>query len=174
MFIDSIELYNFRAYKGVNKVSFEKNGKNVFLVAGNNGFGKTTFLTSLVWCLYGKLMIDVDEKFRRDINDAQGYKNFAKANLNQESALLISEADFTNEDKKHIAKNGYGGTYGKYEEDSKYHVEIHMTDVFIPAIPCSEITIKRTYDYLLETENIEVLIDGHVNELAKEVHHLLR
>lgn len=169
MFIDSIELYNFRAYKGVNKVSFGKNGKNVFLVAGNNGFGKTTFLTSLVWCLYGKLMIDVDEKFRRDINDAQGYKNFAKANLNQESALLISEADFTNEDKKHIAKNGYGGTYGKYEEDSKYHVEIHMTDVFIPAIPCSEITIKRTYDYLLETENIEVLIDGHVNELAKEV-----
>lgn len=169
MFIDSIELYNFRAYKGVNKVSFEKNGKNVFLVAGNNGFGKTTFLTSLVWCLYGKLMIDVDEKFRRDINDAQGYKNFAKANLNQESALLISEADFTNEDKKHIAKNGYGGTYGKYEEDSRYHVEIHMTDVFIPAIPCSEITIKRTYDYLLETENIEVLIDGHVNELAKEV-----
>lgn len=169
MFIDSIELYNFRAYKGVNNVSFEKNGKNVFLVAGNNGFGKTTFLTSLVWCLYGKLMIDVDEKFRRDINDAQGYKNFAKANLNQESALLISEADFTNEDKKHIAKNGYGGTYGKYEEDSKYHVEIHMTDVFIPAIPCSEITIKRTYDYLLETENIEVLIDGHVNELAKEV-----
>lgn len=169
MFIDSIELYNFRAYKGVNKVSFEKNGKNVFLVAGNNGFGKTTFLTSLVWCLYGKLMIDVDEKFRRDINDAQGYKNFAKANLNQESALLISEADFTNEDKKHIAKNGYGGTYGKYEEDSKYHVEIHMTDVFIPAIPCSEITIRRTYDNLLEVENVEVLIDGRVNELAKEV-----
>lgn len=169
MFIDSIELYNFRAYKGVNKVSFEKNGKNVFLVAGNNGFGKTTFLTSLVWCLYGKLMIDVDEKFRRDINDAQGYKNFAKANLNQESALLISESGLTNEDKKSIAKNGYRGTYGKYDTDSKYYVEIHITDVFIPAIPCSEITIRRTYDYLLEVENVEVLIDGRVNELAKEV-----
>lgn len=169
MFIDSIELYNFRAYKGVNKVSFEKNGKNVFLVAGNNGFGKTTFLTSLVWCLYGKLMIDVDEKFRRDINDAQGYKNFAKANLNQESALLISDAGFTNEDKKSIAKNGYRGTFGKYDTDSKYYVEIHITDVFIPAIPCSEITIRRTYDYLLEVENVEVLIDGRVNELAKEV-----
>lgn len=169
MFIDSIELYNFRAYKGVNKVSFEKNGKNVFLVAGNNGFGKTTFLTSLVWCLYGKLMIDVDEKFRRDINDAQGYKNFAKANLNQESALFISESGLTNEDKKSIAKNGYRGAYGKYDSDSKYYVEIHITDVFIPAIPCSEITIRRTYDYYLEAENIEVLIDGRVNELAKEV-----
>lgn len=169
MFIDSIELYNFRAYKGVNKVSFEKNGKNVFLVAGNNGFGKTTFLTSLVWCLYGKLMIDVDEKFRRDINDAQGYKNFAKANLNQESALLISEADLTNEDKKSIAKNGYRGAYGKFDADSKYYVEIHITDVFIPSIPCSEITIRRTYDYLLEMENVKVLIDGRINELAKEV-----
>lgn len=169
MFIDSIELYNFRAYKGVNKVSFEKNGKNVFLVAGNNGFGKTTFLTSLVWCLYGKLMIDADEKFRRDINDAQGYKNFAKANLNQESALLISEADLTNEDKKSIAKNGYRGAYGKFDADSKYYVEIHITDVFIPSIPCSEITIRRTYDYLLEMENVKVLIDGRINELAKEV-----
>ena len=84
MFIDSIILNNFRAYKGVNQISFQKNGKNVFVIAGNNGFGKTTFLTSLVWCLYGKLMVDVDDKFRKDINDVQGYKNFAKSNLNKE------------------------------------------------------------------------------------------
>ena len=75
MFIESIILHNNRAYKGHNKVSFKPATKNIFLIAGNNGFGKTTFLTSLVWCLYGKLMVDVDEKFRRDINDAQGYKN---------------------------------------------------------------------------------------------------
>ena len=72
MFIDSITLNNYRAYKGVNKTSFNPNNKNIFLIAGNNGFGKTTFLTSLVWCLYGKLMVDVDEKFRREISDAQG------------------------------------------------------------------------------------------------------
>lgn len=42
MFIDSIILNNFRAYKGVNQTSFQKNGKNVFVIAGNNGFGKTT------------------------------------------------------------------------------------------------------------------------------------
>ena len=72
MFIDSIILNNFRAYKGRNETTFIKNGKNVFLIAGNNGFGKTTYLSALVWCLYGKLMVDVDEKFRREINDAQG------------------------------------------------------------------------------------------------------
>ena len=62
MFIESIILHNYRAYKGHNKISFKLDAKNIFLVAGNNGFGKTTFLTSLVWCLYGKLMVDVDEK----------------------------------------------------------------------------------------------------------------
>ena len=69
MFIESIILHNYRAYRGHNKTSFKPDTKNIFLVAGNNGFGKTTFLTSLVWCLYGKLMADVDEKFRRDIKD---------------------------------------------------------------------------------------------------------
>lgn len=29
MFIDSIILNNFRAYKGVNQTSFQKNGKNL-------------------------------------------------------------------------------------------------------------------------------------------------
>lgn len=83
MFIDSIILHNYRAYKGHNETLFKPDKKNIFLIAGNNGFGKTTFLTSLVWCLYGKLMVDVDEKFRRDINDAQGYKNYARQSLHK-------------------------------------------------------------------------------------------
>lgn len=47
MFIESIILHNYRAYRGHNKTSFKPDIKNIFLVAGNNGFGKTTFLTSL-------------------------------------------------------------------------------------------------------------------------------
>lgn len=169
MFIDSITLNNFRAYKGQNTTTFSKNGKNVFVIAGNNGFGKTTYLTSLVWCLYGKLMGDVDEKFRRDINDAQGYKGFAKSSLNKECAAIISSMELTLEDKKAIAKNGYYGTYEAIKDISQYYVEMHITDIFIPSIPCSQVSIRRTYDYLLESESVEVLIDGHVNELAKEV-----
>lgn len=169
MFIDSIILNNFRAYKGVNQTSFQKNGKNVFVIAGNNGFGKTTFLTSLVWCLYGKLMVDVDDKFRKDINDAQGYKNFAKSNLNKECAQSIDGLELDIEDKRIISKKGYLEQFEKIKLDSQYSVELHIRDVFIPAVPCSEILIRRTFDYLLESETIEVLIDGQVNELAKEV-----
>ena len=45
---------NFRSYKGINKAEFSTNSKqNINLIAGKNGFGKTTFLTSLIWCFMG-------------------------------------------------------------------------------------------------------------------------
>ena len=169
MFIDSVILKNFRAYKGRNETSFRKNGKNVFLIAGNNGFGKTTYLSALVWCLYGKLMVDVDEKFRREINDAQGYKSFAKAGLNNICAATVDSLALSADDKKILAKKGYENGFAGLEENSQYFVEIHLTDVFIPSIPCSDVTIRRTFDYVLDTEYIDVLIDGQVNELAKDV-----
>ena len=169
MFIESIILHNYRAYKGHNKTSFKPDDKNIFLVAGHNGFGKTTFLTSLVWCLYGKLMADVDEKFRREINDAQGYKNYARQSLHKELANAVCTYDVSPEERKQIIKQGYSSENEYIKEDAQYYVELSLTDVFIPSIPCRTITIRRTYDYFLGVESVDVLIDGQVNELAREV-----
>ena len=146
MFIESIILHNYRAYKGHNTTSFKPDTKNIFLVAGNNGFGKTTFLTSLVWCLYGKLMADVDEKFRRDINDAQGYKNYARQSLHKELANAVNTYEVSPEERKQIVKHGYSSESEYIKEDAQYYVEICLTDVFIPSIPCRTIAIRRTYD----------------------------
>jgi len=61
MLIDKIILKNFRVYKNTHEISLAtKSLSNVTVVSGNNGYGKTSFLTSLVWCLYGKLMGDVE------------------------------------------------------------------------------------------------------------------
>ena len=169
MFIESIILHNYRAYKGHNKTSFKPDAKNIFLGAGHNGFGKTTFLTSLVWCLYGKLMADVDEKFRREINDAQGYKNYARQSLHKELANAVGTYDVSPEERKQIIKQGYSSENEYIKEDAQYYVELSLTDVFIPSIPCRTITIRRTYDYFLGVESVDVLIDGQVNELAREV-----
>ena len=169
MFIESIILHNYRAYKGHNKTSFKPDAKNIFLVAGHNGFGKTTFLTSLVWCLYGKLMADVDEKFRREINDAQGYKNYARQSLHKELANAVSTYEVSPEERRQIVKHGYSSENEYIKEDAQYYVELSLTDVFIPSIPCRTITIRRTYDYFLGVEFVDVLIDGQVNELAREV-----
>ena len=53
MIIKEIEFNNFRIYKGKNRICLTPDdGKNIIVVSGNNGFGKTTFLMALVWCLY--------------------------------------------------------------------------------------------------------------------------
>ena len=57
MRIERVKLYNFRIYKGEVEIAFnKKDDKIIYLIAGINGFGKTTFLTSLIWAFYGNLM----------------------------------------------------------------------------------------------------------------------
>ncbi|NDP21176.1 MAG: AAA family ATPase [Paludibacter sp.] len=53
MKINKIKFQNFRIYKGENEILFSPNpSKNISIIAGKNGFGKTTFLTSLIWLFY--------------------------------------------------------------------------------------------------------------------------
>ena len=39
----------------------------------------------------------------------------------------------------------------------------------IPSIPCKKLVIKRSYDYKSNKEELKIFIDGHENELTKEV-----
>lgn len=82
MTIREIELDNFRIYKGKNRIElFPDGNKNLIIVSGNNGFGKTTFLMSLVWCLYGKNMGKVDELYRKEIDEKGGYSKSTSATV---------------------------------------------------------------------------------------------
>ena len=143
MFISNITLEDFKIYYGHQKVVFPRDPKkNVFIISGNNGFGKTTLLNSLVWCLYGKLMIDVDDKYRSEIYDAGGYKKFAAGNLNK---------------------------YAQAKGHSSYSVSLAITDISIPSLSCDELIIKRTFDLRRQEDKIEILLDGKENELTREV-----
>lgn len=144
MTIKEIELYNFRIYKGVNRIDLSTdNSKNIFIVSGRNGFGKTTFLMSMVWCLYGRQMQDVDDIYYKEIDDQGGYSKYISYSLNR---------------------------MAKAEEDYNFHVSITFTNVNIPEVPCKEIVVKRSYNAKTSTaEEVEVLIDGHQSELAKDV-----
>lgn len=143
MYIKKITLENFRIYNGQNELVFPQNSnKNVFIISGNNGFGKTTLLTSLVWCLYGKLMVDVDDKFRREIYESGGYKKFAASNLNR---------------------------LAKANNQKKYRVTVVLGDVFIPSLPCNEVTISRSFTQNASEDEVVISIDGLENELTKRV-----
>lgn len=143
MFINQIRLENFKIYYDINELKFTQDSeKNISIISGNNGYGKTTLLMSLVWCLYGKLLIDVDDDYKREVYNLGGYKKFASSNLNRLAR-----------------KNGI----------TIYSVKIVVSGIHIPSIPADEVSIKRTFDTNSSLESVEILIDGNTNELTKEV-----
>ena len=59
MIFESIELYNFRQFKGKTHIVFADDiEKNVTVILGNNTFGKTTLLQAFNWCLYDEAIFD--------------------------------------------------------------------------------------------------------------------
>lgn len=168
MKIHRITLNNYRLYGGENSITFnEQDGQNIFLISGENGFGKTTFLHSLLWCLYGRLMSDVDESVRKEIVNKGGYSIFLKNNLNINAKQSLSHIDSSIATK--IKRSGYSVDQQKIQEYSTYSVAIEFSDIFIPSIKCRSLIIKRSYDLLRDLEDVEILIDGQQNELTREI-----
>lgn len=174
MKIKSIELNNYRLYKGVNKISFQNEStKNIYLISGENGFGKTTFLHSLVWCLYGRLMTDIDNTFRKEMvssSSSVGYNAFLNGNLNNSSKQKVF-SELSDIQIASIRKKGYSVDNEYIKEFSTYSVSIEFSNVIIPSIPCHLLKIIRSYDFIRETEEIEVLIDNVPNEISAEIGH---
>ena len=55
MKIHSIEIIDYRSYKGSQKIQFSIDSKkNVTIILGVNGAGKTNILNAINWCLYGE------------------------------------------------------------------------------------------------------------------------
>lgn len=167
MIIKSISLNNYRLYKGKNQISFSYDeAKNIFLISGENGFGKTTFLHSLIWCLYGKLISEVEAEVRKDISN-NGYNTFLKSNLNNE--IISAFNNLSDEIKSQVKKRGYTPENEYLKEITQYSVSIDFGDVVIPSLPCTSMQVIRSYDMLFDKESIEILIDGVKNELTNEI-----
>lgn len=143
MIIKSIELNNFRIYRGVNKIDLTPKGeRNIIIVSGNNGYGKTTFLMSLVWCLYGKNMEKVDELYKKEIDEKGSYNKYIGNSLNSAAAQ---------------------------DGETRFSVAVSFTDVEIPNTTCTEITLIRSYDRATSTsDELKILIDGKESDLFND------
>jgi len=143
MIIKEIELYNFRIYKGIERINLKpKDNKNIIIISGKNGFGKTTFLMSIVWCLYGRQTEKVDDLYQKEISDKGGYTKYIANSLNRAA---------------------------KAAGETKFSVSINLEGLNIPEVTCNEVKITRSYDIFDLKDEIEILIDGHPNELISEL-----
>ncbi|WP_298418084.1 DNA sulfur modification protein DndD [uncultured Kordia sp.] len=145
MIIKSIELNNFRIYKGNNLIDLSvTDDENIIIVSGKNGFGKTTFLMSLVWCLYGRQMSDVDDIYKNEIQNNGNYRQYIKSSLNKQA---------------------------EFEGKTKFSVSVTFSGITtIPDVTCNELKITRTYfTEGNKEEDLDILIDGYESELVKNI-----
>lgn len=167
MIIKSITLNNYRLYEGDNTIVFNnQDDKNICLISGENGFGKTTFLHSLIWCLYGRLITEVEAEVRKDIAN-NGYNSFLKGNLNNNARSRFEK--LSENEKEQIKRRGYTPENEHLKNITTYFVAIDFADVVIPSLPCTSLKVIRSYDLVTEKESVDILIDGVKNELTAEI-----
>lgn len=167
MIIKNITLGNYRLYEGKNIIKFTQDEeKPIFLISGENGFGKTTFLHSLIWCLYGRLITEVEAEVRKDIANS-GYNAFLRKNLNHNVRAKLEMLDSAEKDL--IRRRGYSSENEDLKKITTYYVAIEFKDVIIPSLPCTSLKVIRSYDMITEKESVDILIDGKRNELTTSI-----
>jgi len=145
MKIDKIILTNFRQYYGENVIDLmTTKEKNIVLLGGKTGYGKTNFLLSLVWCLYGEDIAKIDEGFKKEIQKDGNYSKFLKGSLNWD-----------------IAREG----------KSKFSVELHISGIELPETRESEsgndykCKIKREFNINSSMDDFDITIEGIKNSM---------
>jgi DNA sulfur modification protein DndD len=147
MKITKIILNNFRQYYGENIIELQPNyEKNIILIGGKNGYGKTNFLLSLVWCLYGEDIAKIDENFKHEIQKEGNYSKFLKSSLNWDAA-----------------KDG----------ENKFSVEMHINGIELPEMrnvssgTDFKCHIKREFDISTSSDDFDIVIEGFNEPIFK-------
>ncbi|GAB1450014.1 DNA sulfur modification protein DndD [Draconibacterium sp.] len=131
MKINKILLNNFRQYFGSVSIDLDTTDeKNIVLIGGKNGFGKTNFLMAIVWCFYGQKIVQIDESFKREVQKESNYDKFIKQSLNWNS---------------------------KEEGNNIFSVEIQIEGIDYPAntkVSDNKVSIKRIFNTLKIEETL--------------------
>ena len=143
MYIDKIDLNNFRIYYGENIITIAPSSKrNVCVISGDNGYGKTTLLTALVWCLYGNQMQEIDNVYKKRIIAAGGYRKYLLSTLNRRAA-----------------SNG----------EKTFSVSIELKNLELPGIQCETLRITRQCDISRVGDRLSIIINNQVSELVDDL-----
>lgn len=101
MIIKSITLNNFRQYYGENTIFFStSNKRNVTVIHGENGSGKTALLNAITWCLYDE-RLDLPNRDKL-INDYKLYLMSPEEETEVYVELTFQSGDFNYSMRKSV------------------------------------------------------------------------
>lgn len=136
MKFSNIEINNFRQYYNSVNVNLETNDeKNIIIIGGRNGYGKTNFLLSIVWCLFGDKISQIDDNFKKEIQKEKNYSSFMQQSINWTA---------------------------KKEYKTRFSVSIKISDIELPELRtlnsyADSILIKRTFDVSSMNETLSIV-----------------
>lgn len=136
MKFSNIEINNFRQYYNSVNVDLGTNDeKNIVIIGGRNGYGKTNFLLSIVWCLFGDKISQIDENFKKEIQKEKNYSSFMQQSINWTA---------------------------KKENKTRFSVSIKISDIELPELRTlnsntDSILIKRTFDVASMNETLSII-----------------
>ena len=96
MIIKNILLENIYTYEDINKFQFHTNDKNIILIKGENGFGKTSFINALKIGFHGitKDILKIGNKYIPKQDYIKGNENFeGLISKNKNNAKIEIETD---------------------------------------------------------------------------------
>lgn len=126
MKIDKLILYNFNSYEGLNEFDFTSHDpkKNIVLIGGRNGAGKTSLFTAIKIALYGPLAfgyVSVNPHYISKIKDCINSKAFKNDVVESKVQITISLM-VEREIKEYVLTREWYYIRQKLEE--KYYVKI--------------------------------------------------
>lgn len=152
MFIEKVELTNFRRFYGSHKVSFDFNDeKNVTIFSADNNSGKSTFVNALTWCLYGDELHDSKDRSEPYINtiilkEAEELENNPTAKV----SVFIKFYEFDEKGKKNYFEVTRELTYEKWG-DADWMEQPHDHVIF-----------ENQYEEPVEDEHAELKIKERI------------
>lgn len=136
MKFSNIVISNFRQYYGSINIDLTTNAdKNIIVIGGKNGYGKSNFLLSIVWCLYGDKISLIDDNFKKEIQKEKNYSSFMQQSINWTA---------------------------KKENSHIFSSSITISDIELPELNnlssnSDSIIIKRTFDVSTMNEQLSVV-----------------